>query len=92
MNKNSDFGMVEMITVFQKCMTKNPQFPILSNFSLDFNFRLTDFCHNGPELPCAAGGRMAGLYAKKINKWLTGLLFLDKNIFSQMARVVRAAL
>ena len=53
-----------------------PHVHTFSTLSLDLHQRLTDFCHPGPGLSWAAWGRMAGLCIKKVNKGLTGTLFL----------------
>ena len=77
MNETFDLRRTLPSINHQKGRSKRPHNPTFSFFFLDLNFFLTDFGHNGPELPWAAEGRMEGLYPKKINKQLTGTPFLE---------------
>ena len=97
---NERFDLREILTSIesQKGEAEKPHNSTFLTFFLDLNIFLTDFRHNGPELPWAAGGRMAGLYTKKVNKTLTGIQFLGiflplyAFLFNQISRILASCI
>ena len=69
--KITDVERILRLERTQSVMAQKPHSKTFSTFFQDLNGCLTDFSHNDPQSPWAVGGRMAGFYIKKVNKWLT---------------------